>query len=178
MRPSKYFNDKPLPKYLEPKTVLIYHPHPVQKKIVNRDKKKFRELTNDCFAGYTPLHQCLTLFGSKQTMAMARVLLERGANPNAINRMGHVPLADAVEDNRLEFAKLLLKFGVRLLFRRQSVLRNRDLVSFWPTDPIPRVENDPGPGSGINIPDPQHCRQFPILYPELKMIRVVGILIP
>ncbi len=29
MRPTKYFYDKPLPKYLDPKTVLIYLPHPV-----------------------------------------------------------------------------------------------------------------------------------------------------
>jgi hypothetical protein len=29
MRPSKYFYDEPLPKYLDPKTVLIYRPHPV-----------------------------------------------------------------------------------------------------------------------------------------------------
>ncbi len=29
MRPAKYFYDKPLPKYLDPKTVLIYLPHPV-----------------------------------------------------------------------------------------------------------------------------------------------------
>jgi hypothetical protein len=29
MRPAKYFYDKPLSKYLDPKTVLIYRPHPV-----------------------------------------------------------------------------------------------------------------------------------------------------
>jgi hypothetical protein len=29
MRPAKYFYDKPLPKYLDTKTVLIYLPHPV-----------------------------------------------------------------------------------------------------------------------------------------------------
>ncbi len=29
MRPAKCFYDKPLPKYLDPKTVLIYRPHPV-----------------------------------------------------------------------------------------------------------------------------------------------------
>jgi hypothetical protein len=29
MRPAKYFYDNPLPKYLDPKTVLIYRPHPV-----------------------------------------------------------------------------------------------------------------------------------------------------
>jgi len=32
MRPAKYFYDNPLPKYLDPKTVLIYRPHPVDKK--------------------------------------------------------------------------------------------------------------------------------------------------
>ncbi len=31
MRPAKYFYDKPLPKYLDPKTVLIYLPHPVHR---------------------------------------------------------------------------------------------------------------------------------------------------
>jgi hypothetical protein len=30
MRPAKYFYDNLLPKYLDPKTVLIYCPHPVQ----------------------------------------------------------------------------------------------------------------------------------------------------
>ncbi len=29
MRPAKYFYEKQLPKYLDPKTVLFYHPHPV-----------------------------------------------------------------------------------------------------------------------------------------------------
>ncbi len=29
MRPARYFYDNPLPNYLDPKTVLIYRPHPV-----------------------------------------------------------------------------------------------------------------------------------------------------
>jgi hypothetical protein len=29
MRPAKYFYGKPLPKYLDPKTILIYRPDPV-----------------------------------------------------------------------------------------------------------------------------------------------------
>jgi hypothetical protein len=29
MRPAKHFYDKPLPTYLDPKTFLIYPPHPV-----------------------------------------------------------------------------------------------------------------------------------------------------
>ena len=56
------------------------------------------------------------MYGSEQTMAMARVLLERGANPNAINRMGNVPLSEAVVNNKMEFVKLLLEFGVGFLF--------------------------------------------------------------
>ncbi len=32
MRPAKYFYDKPLRKYIDPKTVLIYRPHPVYRK--------------------------------------------------------------------------------------------------------------------------------------------------
>ncbi len=34
MRPAKYFYDKPLTKYLDPKTVLIYRPHPVHVKLL------------------------------------------------------------------------------------------------------------------------------------------------
>ena len=57
------------------------------------------------------------MYGSEQTMAMARVLLERGADPNAINRMGNVPLSEAVVNNRIEFVKLLLEFGVSYNFQ-------------------------------------------------------------
>jgi hypothetical protein len=34
MRPAKYFYDKPLTKYLDSKTVLIYCPHPVDELLV------------------------------------------------------------------------------------------------------------------------------------------------
>jgi ankyrin repeat protein len=59
------------------------------------------------------------MYGSEQTIAMARELLERGADPNAINRMGNVPLSEAVVNNKIEFVKLLLEFGVWFLFRLQ-----------------------------------------------------------
>ncbi len=36
MRPAKYFYDKPLTKYLDSKTVLIYRPHPVYPRSINR----------------------------------------------------------------------------------------------------------------------------------------------
>jgi hypothetical protein len=38
MRPAKYFYDKPLPKYLDPKIVLIYLPHPVLSVIKQRKR--------------------------------------------------------------------------------------------------------------------------------------------
>jgi hypothetical protein len=41
MRPAKYFYDNPLPKYLDPKTVLIYRPHPVCKNIKILQKNFF-----------------------------------------------------------------------------------------------------------------------------------------
>ncbi len=37
MRPSKYFYDEPLPKYLDLKTVLIYRPHPVCLALMDAD---------------------------------------------------------------------------------------------------------------------------------------------
>ena len=75
------------------------------------------------------------MYGSEQTMAMARVLLERGADPNAVTRMGNVPLADAVRDNRIEYVKLLLEFGVSYNF--QVLLIRIILISFANPDPNP-----------------------------------------
>ena len=45
---------------------------------------------------------------------MARLLLERGADPNAKNRFGEVPLNICVQQqqDRAELIKLLLEFGV------------------------------------------------------------------
>ncbi len=41
------------------------------------------------------------------------------------------------------------------------VLRNPGIwCFFWPMDPVSGVEHDPDRGSGMNILDPQHCRQF------------------
>jgi hypothetical protein len=42
MRPAKYFYDKPLPKYLDPKTVLIYCPQPVCHTLVPKTDRKNR----------------------------------------------------------------------------------------------------------------------------------------
>jgi hypothetical protein len=41
VRPAKYFYDKPLPKYLDPKIVLIYLPHPVCGSVLFALKSRF-----------------------------------------------------------------------------------------------------------------------------------------
>jgi ankyrin repeat protein len=49
-------------------------------------------------------------------MALARLLLEHGADPNAKTRHGAVPLHECVMSNNVESVKLLLEFGVMRLF--------------------------------------------------------------
>ena len=47
---------------------------------------------------------------------MARMLLERGADPNAKNRFGGVALAYCVRQGSIEFIKLLFEFEVGLFY--------------------------------------------------------------
>ncbi len=60
MRPAKYFYDKPLPKYLDPKTVLIYRPHPVY---TNDSSLSSNEVSSydlcAMFSGLAPQHPTL-----------------------------------------------------------------------------------------------------------------------
>ena len=65
--------------------------------------------------GFTPLHHCcLATRGTPLTLGMARLLLKRGADPNARNRFGETPLARCVYYANADFIKLLLELGVRL----------------------------------------------------------------
>jgi hypothetical protein len=72
--------------------------------------------TDFIYKGYTPLHHCLSLYWSPATMALARLLLEHGADPNAKTRHGAVPLYECVISDNVESVKLLLEFGVICLF--------------------------------------------------------------
>jgi ankyrin repeat protein len=78
--------------------------------------------------GYTPLHHCLTLFGGETTKAMARLLLERGADPNAKNRSGAGPLFYCVQAQRMDYAQLLLEFGVNFAVLQSSRILGGKIV--------------------------------------------------
>ena len=50
-------------------------------------------------AGYTPLHHCLTCNGSIATLEMAKMLIQKGAEVNTVNRDGILPFYIAIVDH-------------------------------------------------------------------------------
>jgi ankyrin repeat protein len=52
------------------------------------------------------------MYGGEEMMAMARLLLDWGADPIARNRFGAGPLFDCVRAQKMDFIQLLLEFGV------------------------------------------------------------------
>jgi cytochrome c len=54
-----------------------------------------------------PLHYAL----NRQHLGAAKLLIERGANVNAVSKLGGAPLMAAVTKNRIEFITLLLAHG-------------------------------------------------------------------
>ena len=83
-----------------------------------------------CLLGYTPIHHCLSMYGSEPTMALARLLLEKGADPNAKSRLGCVPLFECVQANNVDFVKLLLEFGVSIISSGLRVLLRSNPLLF------------------------------------------------
>jgi ankyrin repeat protein len=68
--------------------------------------------------------------GTDVTLAMARVLLERGADPNTKARLCNLPLTDCVTSNKIDFIKLLLEFGVMHFCLWQYIYSPPPLASF------------------------------------------------
>jgi len=63
------------------------------------------------FAGFTPLHHCVTRYGNSTTYHMAKLLLENGADPNAKNRLGETALVQPMLGKGLHFIRLLVENG-------------------------------------------------------------------
>jgi hypothetical protein len=63
------------------------------------------------FCGYTALHHSLI---AAPNPALARILLEHGADVNAQDRYGTTPLLIALGINNLEIVEILLKAGAKL----------------------------------------------------------------
>lgn len=73
-------------------------------------------------SGFAPIHTATTLIGSRKYSAkIIRILLEHGADPNAIaivnknNPSKYVPLMDAVTN--LECAKILIEHGANVYYK-------------------------------------------------------------
>jgi len=67
-------------------------------------------------SGNSPLHICVSEvrgkpFTNKTTLMMARMLLEKGADPNIRNVWGRTPVVHACHETGAEYARLLLEFG-------------------------------------------------------------------
>jgi len=84
-------------------------------------------------AGYTPLHHCLTSMGNSYTKQMAEFLLDMGgADVNAVNRFGDVPLMDVIMGFDFETMKMLIKYGADPLIKNSDGLSPMDTGRRFP----------------------------------------------
>ena len=61
------------------------------------------------FAGFTPLHHCVTIYGNEVTFKMAERLIRAGAEVDAKHRFGGTPLSEVCMTTHYEAVELLLK---------------------------------------------------------------------
>lgn len=89
-------------------------------------------------AGFTPLHHCLNPCNKNDlTLKMARVLLERGADPNTVNRFGNPPILQCFVYKRKDQIALLLEFGADLGLRNFSGVSAFDMADSMQHDLMP-----------------------------------------
>ncbi len=82
MRHAKYFYDKQLPKYLDPKTVLIYRPHPVYAEDLDKTMEVLEAKLPKFFSGLGNLHREL---GSNQQDVRNRNIVTHSYSPLTLN---------------------------------------------------------------------------------------------
>ena len=63
------------------------------------------------FAGFTPLHHCVTCVGNEVTFKMAEKLIRAGAVVDAKHRFGGTPLSEATMTSHYDAVEILLKHG-------------------------------------------------------------------
>lgn len=61
--------------------------------------------------GFMPLARCVTTAANSVTLGIGMLLIEHGADANAGNRFGDVPLLDVINGNRADCAMLLCEGG-------------------------------------------------------------------
>ena len=63
------------------------------------------------FAGFTPLHHCVTCVGNEVNLKMAEKLIRAGAVVDAKHRFGGTPLSEATMTTHYDAVEILLKHG-------------------------------------------------------------------
>jgi len=84
------------------------------------------------FAGYTPLHHCLTSAGNSTTFSMAKLLLKHGADVNAVNRFGDTALMEPIMGHKLDYIKLLVENGADPFIKNTDGVTARQTGSYFP----------------------------------------------
>ena len=89
-------------------------------------------------AGYTAVHHCLTQYGNSTTLKIAKILVEKGADVNAVNRFGCTPLFEPCMNFNYEFVEFLVTKGANPAIKdndgiscQQMMMRNPKMASLF-----------------------------------------------
>ena len=78
-------------------------------------------------AGYTAVHHCLTQYGNSTTLKIAHLLVENGANVNAVNRFGCTPLFEPCMNFNYEFIEFLVTHGANPALKDNDGISCQDI---------------------------------------------------
>ena len=84
------------------------------------------------FAGFTPLHHCVTSVGNEVTFKMAEKLIRAGAVVDAKHRFGGTPLSEATMTTHYEAVEILLKHGADHYIKDNDGISPNDITRWNP----------------------------------------------
>ena len=84
------------------------------------------------FAGFTPLHHCVTSVGNEVTFKMAEKLIRAGAVVDAKHRFGGTPLSEACMTTHYDAIEILLKHGADHYIKDNDGVSPNDITRWNP----------------------------------------------
>ena len=84
------------------------------------------------FAGFTPLHHCVTSVGNEVTFKMAEKLIRAGAVVDAKHRFGGTPLSEACMTTHYDAIEILLKQGADHYIKDNDGVSPNDITRWNP----------------------------------------------